>query len=297
MKSLTAITMVGVSLLLAAPAHAGEGVFDIQAPYSHTANDDPIVFPDQPGASHEHDFLCNKTTDAFSTGHSLLAAGLADPTTTLCTEGTRIAPHNFSGYWVPSLYINGIKVNPDHAHIYYRDAISKQIVEPFPTDFRLVLPFVGWFCDGTGGKDKDAIPADCLGDKGIKTATVTPPCWDGRLDSPDHRSHVTTMNNNDCPASHPRKLPRLTVHIPYQVQAQIGHPIRFDDVFLLAGPGHMDPMDTYHLDVMSAWDPDRLQRLIDECLKAQVDCKRSPPPDPSDAHDREMESRPEGRPS
>ena len=35
--------------------------------FSHRAPDDPIVYPAQPGASHDHTFLGNKTTNAFST--------------------------------------------------------------------------------------------------------------------------------------------------------------------------------------------------------------------------------------
>ncbi len=38
---------------------------------SHRAPDDPIVFPGKPGASHEHTFVGNSTTNAFSTYGSL----------------------------------------------------------------------------------------------------------------------------------------------------------------------------------------------------------------------------------
>jgi len=45
--------------------------FVTRCTYSHTLSDDPIVHPNQPGASHSHDFFGNKTTDAFSTLASL----------------------------------------------------------------------------------------------------------------------------------------------------------------------------------------------------------------------------------
>jgi len=35
--------------------------------FSHTAPDDPIVFPAQPGLSHDHTFFGNTTTSADST--------------------------------------------------------------------------------------------------------------------------------------------------------------------------------------------------------------------------------------
>ena len=39
--------------------------------YSHQAPDDPIVFPSQPGLSHQHTFVGNATTNAFSSFGSL----------------------------------------------------------------------------------------------------------------------------------------------------------------------------------------------------------------------------------
>ena len=42
--------------------------------FSHQAPDDPIVFPGEPGASHQHTFVGNRTTDAFSTFGSLRSA-------------------------------------------------------------------------------------------------------------------------------------------------------------------------------------------------------------------------------
>src|SRR5438128_12610277 len=35
--------------------------------FSHRAPDDPIVFPGKPGLSHDHSFVGNESTDAFST--------------------------------------------------------------------------------------------------------------------------------------------------------------------------------------------------------------------------------------
>src|SRR5204863_3050651 len=68
--------------------------------YTGSMMDDPIVFPGQPGASHMHDFFCNKATDAFSTYAQMIAA----PTS--CPSG------DTAGYWAPGLYKNGVKINP-----------------------------------------------------------------------------------------------------------------------------------------------------------------------------------------
>ena len=41
--------------------------FIVTCAFSHTAPDDPIVFPGEPGQSHQHDFFGNRATDAWST--------------------------------------------------------------------------------------------------------------------------------------------------------------------------------------------------------------------------------------
>src|SRR6266498_3077280 len=66
---------------------------------SHELNDDPIVFPGQPGASHLHVFAGNRTTNAFSTPQSLAANSA-----TTCGD----QPLDASGYWVPAVYIDGV---------------------------------------------------------------------------------------------------------------------------------------------------------------------------------------------
>ena len=43
--------------------------------FSHRNNDDPIVYPKQPGRSHDHSFFGNRTTNAFSSPASLRRSG------------------------------------------------------------------------------------------------------------------------------------------------------------------------------------------------------------------------------
>ncbi|MEI6403953.1 MAG: hypothetical protein WCP59_17400, partial [Actinomycetota bacterium] len=45
----------------------GRGQFVVECGFSHAGTDDPIVYPGQPGASHEHVFFGNTGTDAAST--------------------------------------------------------------------------------------------------------------------------------------------------------------------------------------------------------------------------------------
>src|SRR5215207_7095069 len=56
-----------------ARALAGVNFISVCA-FSHRAPDDPIVSPGQPGASHDHSFVGNASTSAFSNLRTLLAA-------------------------------------------------------------------------------------------------------------------------------------------------------------------------------------------------------------------------------
>src|SRR5580765_3229821 len=90
--------------------------------YSHTLLDDPIVKPGLPGASHSHDFFGNESTDAFSTITTLDAA------TTTCSF-----PEDKSGYWVPSVLVDGTRVDPDHVAAYYIvRGPDPSVVQPYP---------------------------------------------------------------------------------------------------------------------------------------------------------------------
>ena len=75
--------------------------FVTRCTFSHRLADDPIVHPGMPGASHLHDFFGNTTTNAKSTLRKLKQG------TTTCVN-----PSDLSGYWTPSLKVNGVLVDP-----------------------------------------------------------------------------------------------------------------------------------------------------------------------------------------
>ena len=64
--------------------------------FSHRNTDDPIVSVNTPGASHDHSFVGNRTTNAFSTTDSLLGGRMTMPP----LEET-------AAYWMPTLYVDG----------------------------------------------------------------------------------------------------------------------------------------------------------------------------------------------
>src|SRR5690606_12505972 len=97
------------------------GQFVVECSHSHSRPDDPIVFPGQPGRSHEHDFFGNTITDASSAVGDLLGA----PTT--CDDRRDTA-----SYWSPQLIVNGEPVVPSRSTAYYRVApgVDPTSVEP-----------------------------------------------------------------------------------------------------------------------------------------------------------------------
>ena len=84
--------------------------------YSHQAPDDPIVYPGQPGLSHQHTFAGNTSTNAFSSFGSLRSSS------TTCMKRADTA-----AYWVPALYQGTTEILPMGATIYYRRGTTASV--------------------------------------------------------------------------------------------------------------------------------------------------------------------------
>jgi len=248
--------------------------------FSHFGNDDPIVHPGDPGASHPHTFFGNSSTNADSTLMSLRAAG-----TTCSVQADKAA------YWVPTLFVNGRPVRPAKAQAYYVLRGYEQM-HPFPAGLKIVAgdshavhaqrrSVTYWAC-GAGGvriRISSAVPTcgvvraqprgffkQCKTCPTVRLSTRTlktylelhvdfPDCWDGKhLDSPDHHSHMAYSVNYVCPRSHPVKVPLIRLNIHYPVTGGA-------DVFLASG-GQFSG----HADFFNAWDERFLTRLVDTCF-------------------------------
>ena len=79
-KMLLATCAVAAPLLIAGGAPAAGAAklhgnnFYANCRFSHTNDDDPIVYPGRPGKSHRHTYFGNESTDASSTPASLREA-------------------------------------------------------------------------------------------------------------------------------------------------------------------------------------------------------------------------------
>jgi hypothetical protein len=230
--------------------------------YSHRAPDDPIVYPGKPGASHSHDFMGNNTTNAFS-----LYLGMRAGTTT-CR-----ASDDTAGYWVPTLYDNGAAVAPARLHAYYRTGGKPAAaIKPFPAGLKVVagnakateaqdLRVVRWDCGVMGGVRPQTTPPACPSGSRLHLAISFPDCWNGRdLDSADHKSHLAYSQRGRCDAAHPVPVPRLVESITYRTAGGPG-------ITLASGA----PV-TAHADFFNAWNQQRLDQLVRDCLNADKHC-------------------------
>jgi hypothetical protein len=238
--------------------------------FSHRAPDDPIVFPGQAGASHDHTFVGNRTTSASSTYDSLRAGA------TSCRR-----PADTAAYWVPTLYRNGNAVLPDGATIYYRRGTLAE-VQAFPDNFRMIAGdatatspqdrrVTYWNCGIAGGVMPSSTVPACPSARGsfLRLHIRFPSCWNGTsLDSADHKSHVAYSTRARCPSTHPVALP--AIELIYRFRA-LGSPSLGVTTFSLASGGQFSA----HGDFLNSWRPQALERLVDGCLNALVHCGRA----------------------
>jgi hypothetical protein len=234
-------------------------------PFSHRAPDDPIVLPRQPDRSHDHTFLGNVSTDAFSTAGSLRQQA----TTCQRSEDT-------AAYWAPTLSRSGKQIEPAEAVTYYRRTTLAR-ARAFPPGLMVVAGDAGatrpqslrttfWDCGEHGGVAPSATVPDCPDErsKSLRLNVRFPDCWDGvRLDSADHKRHMAYSQRGRCPATHRVALPTLTIVLQYPITGGA-------DVALASG-GQLSG----HADFINAWDQKGLSRLVESCLNALRRCERS----------------------
>jgi hypothetical protein len=271
-----------IVLFAATPVSADEGApfFVSTCAFSHMSNDDPIVWPGRPGYSHDHTFVGNDTTNAFST-----AARLRGARTSCSLTGDTAA------YWAPTLYVDGRPLPPAMATIYYR-RLTIAPVRPFPPGLKMVAgdshalrpqshAVTYWDCGlikttfyapmlrrdaggaAAGPAESSTIPS-CPVKTQLQLHVNFPECWDGRhLDSPDHKSHMAYAVAGRCPRSHPVALPGIS--LVYRYPATV---IGTGRTVILASGGQL----TGHADFINAWQQRDLAALVRRCLNRYAYC-------------------------
>jgi Domain of unknown function (DUF1996) len=240
--------------------------FVVVCKFSHRAGDDPIVHPGHPGASHDHTFFGNVSTNAFSTTDTLRG----EPTS--CSRSSDTA-----AYWAPTLIADGQPVGALDAKIYYRRRTLRR-VRAFPPGLQMVagnanartpqsMRVVFWDCgeQSHGRSPAASTVQECPEGRNVMLHVRFPDCWDGkRLDSADHQSHMAYSARGRCPATHPVTVPSIDLLVRYAVRG--GEQIELASMGQLSG----------HADFVNAWQQPELERLVERCLNALRRCGPAP---------------------
>jgi hypothetical protein len=230
--------------------------------FSHRAPDDPIVSPEKPGASHDHSFVGNRTTNAFSTLDSLLGGR------TTCRRSGETA-----AYWMPTLYVDGSAVAPTEATIYYRRRTLKSVTAP-PAGFKMIAGdsmasapqgqgVTFWNCGLAVNLPASSAPPACPAGRGsaLRLHVTFPSCWNGvSLDSPNHKQHVAYPMNGRCPSGYDVAIPQISLIYRYPVTGSHGFALASGSVY------------SAHADFFNAWDQNALAGLVDSCLNGLRHC-------------------------
>jgi hypothetical protein len=232
--------------------------------FSHMAMDDPIVYPRQPGVSHDHSFVGNTTTNAFSTLRTLRAGS------TTCKRNGETA-----AYWMPTLLLNGQMVAPRSATIYYRRKTLAPL-KAFPAGFKMIagdrhattpqgMQITYWNCGAASTVPASSAIPTCPNDRSqsLRLHVNFPNCWDGQqLDTADHMSHMAYAVRGNCPAGHPVATPAISLIFRYAITGGSG-------VTLSSGAQY-----SAHADFFNAWRQGTLVSLVGKCLNALRHCGR-----------------------
>jgi hypothetical protein len=254
------------------------GSFSMVCPADHSAPDDPIVYPNQPGVSHLHDFFGNRSTNAFSTEASMRAG------TTTCPVGADTA-----GYWSPAGYLNGVRLPPVRVKAYYLNLSTTAAVET-PPAIQMVAgvhdaasaadnPRQYWNC--AGNTPLSDHPYDCSGySPGDVVAGVDfPNCWNGSGLARTDVSYPVTVGGA-CPVGFEHVLPTISLRVHFGIKDPCAGatPCGPDDpdtnveISLASGPYY-----TFHADFWNTWDPAALDGLVGSCLNQHQACGEQAP--------------------
>lgn len=282
-----AVTLAGTVLAASAPPRVAADDFvshhEFQANCSvtHTAPDDPIVHPGKPGAAHDHTFMGNTTTDAFSTTESLLAG-----------ETSCSVPADKSAYWFPTLLNGDEPVLPRGEQvIYYKSGIEDYTqVVPFPLGLRFVAGDMtatedqfrrspgaveGFECQNLS-KVWD-IPHYCEPGSQLNVRFQSPSCWDGKnLLPPASTGHHGSGSHMAypvmgelpggkaglvCPDDHPIAVPMIEFKMAFP------HSGDMTGLAFSSGRGY-----NWHYDFFNAWEPEVLDALVEHCINGGLQC-------------------------
>lgn len=249
--------------------------FQVHCSIGERLRDDPIVFPNQPGAAHEHQFSGAKIINAFSTYEKLTSGS------TSCNNLSDTA-----AYWAPTLYDSqGVLRSPFRVKAYYyaNNSGTNVTLRAFPRNLRIIagdpratgpqpVGVIDWFCRNRTNQNAGLAlasdnPPRCDSDEFLSLSIRFPDCWDGiNLDSSDHRRHMAYSSQKMfCPSTHPVKLPKLRLSVVYEDKAFTGGNFTLGGA---SGQSHALPWYAMHADFWNTWQQSALEKQVNDCLRS-----------------------------
>lgn len=266
------------------------GQFRVACEFSHFAYDDPLVYPNQPGASHLHMFFGNTDTNAYSTADSIKNSGGST------CNGSEL---NRTGYWVPAMFDGDGNVRiPERIVVYYKgEGLANGNAEVFPDGAAMIasvdLNTVHYGEGGALGKHSyncsdnfsgpnanlsNTMPA-CVGSSTpfgdvytvLEVNTKFPQCWNGQdPGNPANYRHPTEGGwyYSLCNGDFSRTLVNLEYFVNYRVEPgestadwYLSSDVSPTERTLAHTPG-----STNHGDWWSGWHTETNQLFIDNCV-------------------------------
>jgi hypothetical protein len=233
-----------------AKSNASAAVVVEHCQHTQEANVDPIVHPGS--VSHLHEFYGANVVTADSTPASLFAAKA-----TSCDIAG-----DFSGYWHPQVYMDGVPIPPSKEHIgpYWRDlGVANVSAPPFGMEF--VASGWGtnvfWAC--TKGGTTYTTPQNCSGRGQSKLIVNFPTCWDGLGTAPASFAYGSNAGKT-CPAGFATHLAQLNLHVDLPIVDASGH--AWTCAFL--PDGTVADITSFHADFMDAFDPAAMASIVNK---------------------------------
>ena len=236
---------------------------------SHLNYDDPVVFPGEPDRAHLHLYWGNTGADALSTLESLANTGLAS------CEGGR---NNQSAYWAPAMFnAVGEVVLPESIFVYYKSfgneaTFDRSTIQVIPNGLQMLANQQIL----NSGDYNFRITAD--GNNGLNLRVNFPMClqvdqdWNPVLASADNISHLAyaypgERNANECPSSHPYRIPQLTYIIKYAN-------IPFTSAWQLSSDSSPATQgQSMHADYFASWDEETMNRIVRCNVESRRECQ------------------------
>ena len=270
------------------PLAGQNGAVRIPCTVSHMSNDDPLVYPNQPGAAHHHTFYGNTSTNAKSDLMSFASNG-----NSTCLGGIM----NKSAYWVSSMIdtVTHTPIVPQSAIFYYKRGytVPAAFITAPPKGLRMIAGNSKATSEATMGQSGQygCIPPDdgvtrpwfpwqrsipnCAVGWTMQMNVGFPQCWDGiNLDSPDHKSHMAFPDGllptaNKCPATHPIAIPNISVNFNFKITQ-----LNQTKTWRLASDNYDNTQPagySAHADWVNGWDETIMKSIVTNCLQKDLD--------------------------